>query len=338
MDLAHYFDRVVLVNLKRRRDRLRQAQRALRQCDWPFQAPEVFSAIDGTRAQPPARWKKAAGVWGCAQSHLAILEQAIGDGIDSILILEDDLCFVENFRDEVQRFLRKVPRDWEGLMLGGQHIIDGNGWPPLVKPGVVRCFDCERTHCYALRGKYLASLCARWRRGAGNTLAHCDHIMGRDPQMQRAHKVYAPEFFLVGQERSVSDISTRTHPRRFWNPPGPEKGMVNLHVPRTVLDELRAYGVYTGYEYDLRSGRDKQLEQIFLHQRANPGFGRKLLHEWIIARQWEVCGDDKFILALWHPDATPETVQAASLWPVTEVNATNIRDALKQFPQKMLKL
>lgn len=338
MDLTHYFDRVVLVNLKRRRDRLVQTQRALRQCRWPFQSPQVFAAIDGTLTPPPAKWRKMAGVWGCAQSHLAILEQALRDGVDSILILEDDICFAEDFDREVKKFLQKVPQDWEGLMLGGQHIIGENGWPRTVKPGVVRCLDCERTHCYALRGKYLRALCARWRRGGGRQPAHCDHIMGRDPQMQRAHKVYAPEFFLVGQERSISDVSADIHPRRFWNPPGRDLWVVNLHAPRSVVEALRAYGVHTGYEHDRKSGLDRQLQQIFHWAEKNPRLGQKLLREWMIARQWEVCGDPQFIFAVWHPDAAPSLIQPASLWPVAEVSAESISDALRQMPRKMLRL
>ncbi len=72
----------------------------------------------------------------------------------------------------------------------------------LVKEGIIRCTDCERTHCYAIRGEFMRKLSRRWLGGGKfNGSRHCDWIMGRDPEMQLSHKVYAPEFFLVGQDR-----------------------------------------------------------------------------------------------------------------------------------------
>ncbi len=336
MNLRGYFDRVVLVNLPRRPDRLRQVKKALRECAWPFQQPEVFAAVDGLVSPPPPHWKHQAGAWGCTQSLLAVLEQALADGVKSLLVLEDDVCFAPDFREGVERFLRTVPGDWDGLMLGGQHIIEKNGWPKMARRGIYRCFDCERTHCFAVRGKYMARLCERWRGGGrfrGN--AHCDQIMGRDPQLQRAHRVYAPEFFLVGQERSASDVSGKFYPRRFWNPPGPHLRLINLHAPRAVMESLRQYGCYTGYDHDPASGMDRKLEKIFQYLKKHPREGRLRLRKWIITLQWEVCGDPNFVGTVWHPEATPSLINEVSLWPVCEVTADHAQAALRQLPLKL---
>lgn len=45
-NLQQTFDRVVVINLARRADRLARFNRLL--CDWPFKTPQRFEAIDGS--------------------------------------------------------------------------------------------------------------------------------------------------------------------------------------------------------------------------------------------------------------------------------------------------
>jgi len=337
-DLKGYFDRVVLINLKRRPDRLAQVTKALRECQWPFKQPEIFEAVDGLDLPPPSGWKRGLGAWGCLKSHQQVMRKAIADGVKSLLILEDDVCFADDFRMDVEKFLRRVPADWDQLMLGGQHFAKYHGKPKLVKPGVYRCPDCERRHCYATRREFMVKLCKRWQGGGkfkGN--ANGDHIMGRDPEMQLAHKVYAPQFFLAGQEANQSDISGTLLPRKFWNPPGPGLSVINLHAPRSVAAALLGHGFYTGYFVPGETLGSK-LEKVFNETENDPAVREQKLRSWIKLMQWEICGDANFVCTVWHPEATPKLVKAASLWTVYEVHAKGVRDALKQLPRKLIKL
>jgi hypothetical protein len=220
-------------------------------------------------------------------------------------------------------------------MLGGQHIW-ANGRPRLVKPGVFRCVDCERTHCYAVRGPYMDKLIRRWAGGGrlkGN--GHCDWIMGRDPDLQRRHKVYAPELFLVGQERTRSDINGRMTPRQFWNPPGPELAVINLHAPQPVVAALREHGLHTGYDREPGSDLDRGLVKIFSLDGIKAGTRKTLLREWIKVIQWEVASDPRLICTVWHPRATAKLVRAASLWPVCEITAKSVDEVLRQLPAEL---
>jgi hypothetical protein len=333
--LRGYFDRVVLVNLPRRPDRLAQARRALEACDWPFRQPEIFAAVDGRTAALPAGWRFGRGAWGCLQSHAQILTRAIADGVDNILVLEDDICFQKNFRKEVEKFLRRVPEDWDQLMLGGQHL-NRTGEPALVQPGVLRCTDCERTHCYAIRGEFMRKLCERWQGGGKfGGLGHCDCIMGRDPELQFAHKVYAPVPFLVGQERGKSDIYGMVQPRKFWNFPGPELSVVNLHAPAEVAVQLFRCGFYFRKITVTKNKSKHTLNQVFTATARDPAARLQYLGEWIKVVQWEVAGDPAFVCTVWHPEATPELVKAASLWQVYEVTADTVAGALRQLPRKL---
>jgi hypothetical protein len=335
MELKNYFDRVVVVNLKRRPDRLACFMAAVRESNWPFKQPVVFAAVDGNMAPPPDEWKSGAGAWGCMRSHLRILEQAMMDGVDKLLILEDDACFTDQFPQKVAEFLAVVPDDWDQLMLGGQHV-NTNGNPKLVKPGVYRCTDCERTHCYAIRGEFLRKLYQRWA-GVGEFSGevHCDWIMGRNPEMQCQHKVYAPERFLVGQERGKSDIDGGLQPKKFWNPPAADLPVVLLRAPQPVMAALRQHGLHTGQHRDVFTDIDSKLFQHFL-ETAGDGDGRvEKLGNRISELQWEVASDPYLICTIWHPEATRDLVEQAARRPVIEVVAKTPEEALAQLPEEL---
>jgi len=335
MDLKNFFERVVLINLNRRPDRLARVTEALKQVDWPFLWPEVFAAIDGDLVPSPETWKSGGGAWGCMRSHQQILENAISDGKNSILILEDDVCFADDFNAKVESFLSQVPEDWDQLMFGGQHV-NLNGTPKLVKNGVYRCTDCERTHCYAIRGKFLRKLYQRWLSGGKYSgEVHCDWIMGRDPDMQFKHNVYAPEQFIVGQERCKSDINGGIQPRKFWNPPSADLPVVYLKANQQTAAHLRCYGFHTGYSRDSATDHDKGLIKLFQESNGNHSMLIRRLSIWLHEIQWEVASDRQLICTVWFPDATLDLVKAASRWPVYEVAADSADEALANLPQEL---
>lgn len=199
------FDAVVVLTLRRRTERLAEFWNGVNAADWPFRRPEVFFGLDGAAVPTPDGWTSGPGAWGCLQSHRMILEKLLTAGARSALILEDDAVFCPDFRRRAGEFMANVPEDWDGMMLGGQHMEPADP----VTLGVLRCVNTQRTHAFALRRNLMESLYKLWAKAD----THCDHVFA---SVVRDYKVYAPHSFLVGQRSGFSDITYNQQELRYW--------------------------------------------------------------------------------------------------------------------------
>lgn len=321
MDLADYFDRVICINLKRRADRLASFHQELAEKGWPFRKPTVFEAIDYQKVPVSLGWAQGGGAHGCRQSHIAVLQSALMDDVHNLLVLEDDLCMRSSFIEECEKFFAAVPKDWDQLMLGGQHMTQ-SGDPPHVAPGIVRCLNCQRTHAYAIHGRMMRDLYALWNSPGCQT--HIDHVMG---PIQGRYRVYAPDPFLFGQTRSQSDISGRLNPTKFWMPPTGNEEIVVLDCPSDVVKQLRGYGIHTGYERDPVTDIDVGLINVFEAPPYEPA-----LRRWITDLQWECVSGTELTLGIWHPMADSDMVRRCWKGPVKYLKAQTLEEALRLLP------
>lgn len=303
--LGTHFDRVVVLTLKRRGDRLEKFWNGLRKQPWPFKEPQVVHGVDGNKVPVPAgikdatgvlrnNWLAGGGAWGCMSSHRRILEDAIMDGVGQLLVLEDDAEPADGFADKVKDFMAQVPRDWDGIMFGGQHF----GFGPIFSGNIRRCYDCQRTHAYAVRGRYMRDLYAMWQSYSG----HCDHAMG---PFMRNYNVYAPEPFLIGQRRSHSDISGRLEPKRFWSGNDPKARVAILRCSRDVLNQLRRLGVHGGYQIDPVTGVDIGLLAVYKSKESTTN-RKRLFRGWLDVVRTEATAFDINLLGIWLPEFDEE--------------------------------
>src|SRR3984893_4403562 len=91
-----FFDRVAIINLPSRPDRLRALRAELHRVGFDIDNEKVtipFAPRPADTNGFPSR-----GVYGNFLSHLGILESACGDGLKNVLVLEDDAIFSARFR------------------------------------------------------------------------------------------------------------------------------------------------------------------------------------------------------------------------------------------------
>ena len=128
---------VKIVNLERRSDRLEDMKVKLHNID--IHNYEVIKAVDGSTLEPSMYLKKLfenndfnyrKGVIGCALSHLNLWKQlVIDEKNDFYVVFEDDITFVDDFKNKLNNILNKVCNTDDNIefcLLGGGSISKSN--------------------------------------------------------------------------------------------------------------------------------------------------------------------------------------------------------------------
>jgi glycosyl transferase, family 25 len=117
MGLLDYFDRLAIIHLPDRDDRLRALVKELRACGIDINDPKV--KIPHAPMPASANGFKSRGVYGSFLSHLEILEAAYKDGLETVWTIEDDAIFSKRFRlqqEQIASYLRE--NDWDLCFIG----------------------------------------------------------------------------------------------------------------------------------------------------------------------------------------------------------------------------
>ena len=130
MQLNDIFDRIVLINLDRRPDRLAEFEEQAQRVGLTY---ERYAAYD-VEGKTDQYGRPLRGIIGCTKSHYNVLDQALNDGVERLFIFEDDANFVDNYNEEFEKTWAQMPDDWE-LFYGGLWLHNFNPHSErLVKP------------------------------------------------------------------------------------------------------------------------------------------------------------------------------------------------------------
>ena len=101
-------------------------------------------------------------------------------------------------------------------------------------PAILRAWNVNRTHAFALRKKSLIKVhqpiwhAPDYQSHAGGW--HIDHQLGLAHE-RNDWSVYTPKWWLAGQDRDWSNISGRYNPRLWWHPSMHCKGLPFVEIP-----------------------------------------------------------------------------------------------------------
>jgi len=130
------------INLEHRTDRREQIESEL--------------SIMGIKAQRFNAIVSNNGAVGCTMSHLRLLNNAIEKNYSHLLILEDDIQFLEPeiFKTNFNKFLELHGNNWDVI------IFSGNNVPPYIPidETCIRVTRCQTTTGYLVNGHYLRTL------------------------------------------------------------------------------------------------------------------------------------------------------------------------------------
>lgn len=220
-NLTDWFSQVYLLNCAHRPDRMERVRTELTESgmvDW--EKVTVYSAVVGDYVTAPADWHSGNGAWGCLRSYQRMLEDMLHNVDDrnqlcweSVLFLEDDVYFLPDALENLNKFMPLVPEDWGQIYLGGQHTRTRE----KLSENLYRGASVNRTHAFAVNSSIAKHLYRHISYASDymGTLKHVDH------QLELAHRrktwpVYCPEKWICGQRGGPSNISGKTPPDQTW--------------------------------------------------------------------------------------------------------------------------
>lgn len=143
--LSDSFELIRVINLPDRKDRYREMTQQLTDLGISF-VPGKVELYVATRPTENAGFNSL-GERGCFTSHLEILRDARDRGVESVLVLEDDVEVLPKDAQEIGRVAAGLAeRPWGFAYLG--HKVESTG---MSDGGLAVCDEpLQTTHCYAV--------------------------------------------------------------------------------------------------------------------------------------------------------------------------------------------
>ena len=107
--------------------------------------------------------KMTNGAIGCSMSHLKLLEDAKKNQLDHILIVEDDITFLNPslFKTQINKFFELHNNQWDVILFAG------NNMPPfeIIDDTCIKVSRCQTTTGYLVNGHYINVLISNIKMG-----------------------------------------------------------------------------------------------------------------------------------------------------------------------------
>jgi glycosyl transferase family 25 len=188
---------IFYINLDRRIDRKIHIEAQLNLLNWKAtRFPAILNSF---------------GALGCSLSHLALLKYAKNNNLDHILILEDDVTFLNPslFLDNLNQFL-KTHTNFDVLLLAGNNM----GNYKRIDDYCVKVSQCQTTTAYLVKNHYYDTLIKNYENSINllqlypNKLDHyaIDQFWKK---LQKIHNWFLLTPLSVVQRPDISDIEKR---------------------------------------------------------------------------------------------------------------------------------
>jgi len=205
MKLNEYFDKIYCINLDRRVDRWEECQKIFSKHNLEV---ERFSAIDGSKENYNLGYPYDSELAG-AISHTKVIEKAKELNFKNVLILEDDVDFINNLEKLFNNFINDVPKNWDGILFGGNHV----GGYTHLNDNIIKVNRSYALHAYGLNSKVFSETIDYMNSRIQNVIDYGKDVIKTSvaadffmADLQRINNWYCFRPHLAWQRAGFSDI------------------------------------------------------------------------------------------------------------------------------------
>jgi glycosyl transferase family 25 len=223
--ISDHFDRICIINMPR--SLKRRAAVLFQIGTMQFKNAGLVEAVDGSsldlekmKAEGSLKWNDwnqrdlTHGEVGCYLSHVKIWNMLVNQGLERVLICEDDIIWRPDANDIADRFMAEVPDDWDilhfhsytGVGSGQQNDIGRKRLGTHVWRG---CNEGGGTVCYAITARG-----ARFLLGRAFPVSYAvDGVTNKltSPKRSAEYHGYVCEPFLCELSNGPSEIDMIDH-------------------------------------------------------------------------------------------------------------------------------
>jgi len=155
-EINSIFGTTCVINLRTRPDRRIEMAEQLEHIGLSFESPHL-TLLQVSKPDGPAGFDTA-GVRGCFMSHLQALRDAMRHGTKSILILEDDLNFCDNFCSKFDAVANWLDANEWGMFYGSYLLAEPLDQPDAVCTRVDPARPIGTSAFVAVNGRHIGAL------------------------------------------------------------------------------------------------------------------------------------------------------------------------------------
>ena len=119
-----FFDKIYCINLPECKNRWERVSKE-------FKKVGILNRVERIWTTPPDKNFKISSLrlptmFGCGLSHLKSLFHAMHENVENVLIFEDDVVFVDDYKERLIVSINELPKEWDILFLGGNPRVKLN--------------------------------------------------------------------------------------------------------------------------------------------------------------------------------------------------------------------
>jgi GR25 family glycosyltransferase involved in LPS biosynthesis len=147
MKLTDLSKNIYVINLPERSDRLKHIESQLKniQCN----EYKIIEGINGSLIENPTRLKN--GMFGLIKTYLKIYEEWSKEENETIMIIEDDSIFVDDFNQKMEIYIKNVPSNWDMIYFGANHNYHTGMKTLSVNENCIKLNNSYSAHCVLLK-------------------------------------------------------------------------------------------------------------------------------------------------------------------------------------------